>query len=59
MEMAIRQLWQDDMGIETMELVATGAFVTLILIVLMRALFDRAGASETSATNAYDANVPQ
>ena len=52
-------LLHDEEGIETLELVATGAFVTLILIVLMRALFDRAGASQTSTTNTYDANVPQ
>lgn len=57
--MLMRELLYDEEGIETMELVATGAFVTLILIVLMRALFDRAGASQTSTTNAYDANVPQ
>ncbi len=57
--MKLQTFLQDEEGIETMELVATGAFVTLILIVLMRALFDRAGASQTSTTNAYDANVPQ
>jgi len=57
--MELQTFLQDEEGIETMELVATGAFVTLILIVLMRALFDRAGASQTSTTNAYDANVPQ